>query len=128
MAKHPRVTICDESERPNPALELALRLEPVIGDPAPPASDAVRVPFRRVMLAVLADAVTTFLHTASTASVADERTFIETVHWFASDDTSDPLSFLNICGALELDAADLRQGLKHARALARAAARHRVLH
>ena len=128
MPKHRKRTTWDESERPNPELELALRLEPVMSDPAPPASDAVQVPFRRVMLAVLADAVTTFLHTAPTATVADERAFVQTVRWFASNDTSDPLSFLGICDALGLDAACLRQGLKHARARARATYRERVLH
>jgi len=79
MAKHPTTALWDESERPNPELELALRLEPVMGDP-PPDSDAVRVPFRRIMLAVLADAITTFLRTAPAATVADERAFIKTVH------------------------------------------------
>jgi hypothetical protein len=109
-------------------MEVALRLELVRPDPTPSASCGVREASRRLMLAVLGDALATFRRTAAAATRDDERTFVETVHWFASDDASDPLGFLGICRALELDAAYLRQGLRSIRARARAARPERVLH
>ena len=117
MANNPRRPIPDEHRD---HIEVALRLEPVLPDPMPRS--------RRLLLAVLADAISTFRRTAAAATRDDERTFVETVRWFASDDATDVLGFLGICRALGLDAAYLRQGLKNVRACARAAHHERVLH
>jgi hypothetical protein len=40
----------------------------------------------------------------------------ELEHWFASDDTVYPFSFLRICQALALDPGWVRAGLAHPRA------------
>lgn len=117
--------MANKAQRPFPDehpdhIEVALRLEPVLPDPTRQS--------RRLLLAVLADAISTFRRTAAAATSDDERTFVETVRWFASDDATDPLGFLGICRALGLDPAYLRQGLKNVRARARAARHERVLH
>lgn len=127
MAEHPSAAISKDLEELDRRMEVALRLEPARPDPTL-ATRAAGEPSRRLILAVLADAIATFRRTAAAATRNDERTFVETVHWFASDDAGDPLGFLGICRALELDAAYLRQGLRNVRARARAARRERVLH
>jgi hypothetical protein len=113
------------AHRPDPDLDLALRLEPVVESFL---SRANREPSRRLMLAVLADAIATFRRTAGMATRDDAAAFAETAHWFASDDDSDPFAFVAICGALGIDAAYLRRGLKGIRARARAARPAPVLH
>jgi hypothetical protein len=68
-------------------------------------------PEKRLMLAVLEDAVATVQRgTVSTARTA-AREFTEVSDWFASDDVTWPYSFLNICAVLGFDAAYLRGGL-----------------
>ena len=128
MAKHPQMAISDDSEQLDRGMEVALPLEPVLPDPTPPAWRAVREPPRRLLVALRADAIATFRRTAAPARRDDARAFVKTVHWFASDDASDPLGFLGICRALGLDAVYLRQGLKSIRVRARAARHERVLH
>jgi hypothetical protein len=129
MAHHPK-TVIDAGGRapalrPDPDLELGLRLEPLVESFL---SRATREPSRRLMLAVLADAIATFRRTAGMATRDDAAVFAETAHWFASDDESDPFAFVAICGALGIDAAYLRRGLKGIRARARAARPAPVLH
>jgi hypothetical protein len=108
--------------------ELRLRLEPVASQRMPFVSRTARAPSRRLMLAVLAEAIATFRRTAALATRADERTFAEAARWFASDDTTEPFGFLSICTALGIDARYLREGLKSIRNRARLARRVRVLH
>ena len=125
MAKRSEKPIADDFEHPDHELELALRLEPVHPDPT---ASATREPSRRLRLAVLADAIATFRRTAAPVTHGDERTFVEAVRWFASNDATDPLGFASICHALGLDAAHLRAGLRSIRMRARAARRKPVLH
>ena len=113
---------------PDPTLEVALRLEPVSPEPVPFLTRTAREPSRRLMLAVLADAVATFRRTAGMATRREARTLAETAHWFASDEADEPFSFLAICRALGLDAGYLRQGLKSVRARARIARHAPALH
>ena len=115
----------DAPEHRDGDVELALRLEPV---PPDPTAWTPRERSRRMLLAVLADAIATFRRTAAPATREEERTFIETVRWFASNDATDPLGFLAICRGLGLDEGHLRAGLKSIRSRARAARRERVLH
>ena len=128
MAKHPKTVVTEYDHRPedrvDPNLEVAPRLEPVPTD-EPAARHAVGDPSRAILRAVLADAVAAFGRTASFATPDEAHTFAEAAHWFASDDASDPLSFVAICRTLGLDADRLREGLKSVRRRAR---QERVLH
>ncbi len=95
---------------------------------AKPTAATTREPTCRLRLAVLADAITAFRRTAAPVTREEQRTFVEAVRWFASNDATDPLGFVGICHALGLDAPHLRAGLKSIRMRARAARRERLLH
>jgi hypothetical protein len=68
-------------------------------------------PERRLLLAVLGDAVDIFLHYRSDHSAKGDRLFQETLEWFASPDRKSLCAFESICDHLNLDAQHLRQGL-----------------
>jgi hypothetical protein len=132
MAHHANTAIDEAGRapapRPDPDLQVALRLEPVAAEPPSFLARTTRAPSRRLMLAVLADAVATFRRTAGTATREDATTFAETARWFTADDASEPFGFVGICRTLGLDAAYLRQGLKSVRARARMARHAPALH
>ena len=65
-------------------------------------------PERRLMLAVLHEAVLAYL-TAGPRSTRESMVEVEA--WFASDDTTWPYSFGNLCDALGLDRAAVRRAL-----------------
>jgi hypothetical protein len=116
MDTHASFSDAAEIERP-----LELRLEPAAVLPQQLAREnlyAVRGE-RRLMLAVLAEAVGTFRRTAGAESRQDQRLFAETAHWFGSDDGGAPFAFANICDTLGLDAGYIRGGLKRWRSDAR---------
>ena len=69
-------------------------------------------PERRLLLAVLEDAVAMFLHYRSDLSTRGKRLFRETEAWFAATDRTSLCSFESICDHLNLDADYLRQGLR----------------
>ena len=71
-------------------------------------------PEKRLMLAVMEDAVTTVLRGMSGAS--------ETQAWFEEDDFTWPYSFANLCDALSLDRHAVRVGLRRQRERRRLAA------
>ena len=73
--------------------------------------DASLQPEKRLMLAVLEDAVGTFQKYAVATGRRARRLFAEAEEWFASDDVSWPYAFLNICQALGLEPAYVRRGL-----------------
>lgn len=64
-------------------------------------------PEKRLMLAVLEDAVTLYLRGPAFAPDAAD--------WFASDDTSWPYSFANLCDSLGLDRDAVRSALRRRR-------------
>jgi hypothetical protein len=70
---------------------------------------------KRLMLAVLADAVDIFLK-GDGRDARSRRLLAETAEWVRADDDG-PFSFVNVCETLGLDASCLRRGL-----VARAAA------
>lgn len=82
-----------------------------------PVDDAT--PEKRLMLAVLAEAVFTFRRTAGAADVRRRRLFTETARWFASSSTDETFAFATICDTLGLDAEYIRGGLKRWRHRAR---------
>lgn len=98
---------------------------------------------RRLMLAVLEDAVSCFQKYAGSTRVRGRRLFQEAEEWFAEEDESWPFSFASICTVLGIDAAYFREQLerwkqrllalppqsraKVARVRLRAARRHQIL-
>ncbi len=64
-------------------------------------------PEKRLMLAVLEDAVVAYLRGPAFAP--------DTTEWFASDDTSWPYSFANLCDSLNLDREAVRSALQRRR-------------
>jgi hypothetical protein len=73
--------------------------------------DASLQPEKRLMLAVLEDAVGTFQKYVNARDRRAQALFAETEDWFASADDEWPYSFVNICNALGLEADFLRGGL-----------------
>jgi hypothetical protein len=80
---------------------------------------------RRLMLAVLEDAVDSYRKYALARDPRAPACFLEAREWFHSPDRSWLFAFENICDVLEMNADYLRGGLdRWRRALALAAARH----
>ncbi|MGH7860488.1 MAG: hypothetical protein ACREQY_24420 [Candidatus Binatia bacterium] len=68
-------------------------------------------PEKRLMLAVLEDAVATFQRYVDARDRRGQRLHREAEEWFQSDDQEWPFAFANICNALEIEAEYLRRGL-----------------
>ena len=68
-------------------------------------------PEKRLMLAVMEDAVATFQKCLPGLTRRQRRLFREVEEWFASTDVVWSFSFQNICAALNLNADYLRLGL-----------------
>jgi len=73
--------------------------------------DASAMPEKRLMLAVLEDAVITFQRYATSTRRRGRRLFSEAEVWILSDEADWTCSFLDVCDALGLDSRYLRQGL-----------------
>jgi hypothetical protein len=69
-------------------------------------------PEKRLMLAVLEDAVSDFQKYATAASGRGRRLFAEAEAWFRSSAADQPLAFESICQALALDPSFMRAGLE----------------
>ena len=69
-------------------------------------------PERRLLLAVLEDAVVTFLRYCNDRTTRGKRLFRETQEWFASPERMSVCAFECICDHLNLDADYLRLGLQ----------------
>ncbi len=80
-----------------------------------PKPDAF-LPAKRLMVAVLTAAMNEYEHYVAAKNPLGRRRFAEVEGWFASDDTRWPFSFVAICGALDLDVASIRAGLRTCRA------------
>ena len=66
---------------------------------------------KRLMLAVLQDAIDIMLKHGDAQNARHRRLYEETIAWILSDDTGTPFAFLNVCEALDLSASCLRRGL-----------------
>jgi len=73
--------------------------------------DATLQPEKRLMLAVLEDAVGTFQKYVTAPTRRGQRLFNEAEEWFASESTDWPFGFENVCQALGLEPGYLRAGL-----------------
>jgi hypothetical protein len=69
-------------------------------------------PEKRLMLAVMEEAIGTFQKCLTGTTPRQRRLLREVEEWFASDDVTWLFSFQNICVALDLDADYLRLGLR----------------
>ena len=76
------------------------------------ALDASLQPEKRLMLAVMEDAVGTFQKYVWARDRAGQRLLAEVEEWFESHDGEWPYSFVNICQALNLDVDFMRDGLR----------------
>ena len=68
-------------------------------------------PEKRLMLAVMEDAIATFQKSAPAMTRRQRRLLKETEEWIGSADSSWPFSFENICAALDIEAEYLRGGI-----------------
>ena len=68
-------------------------------------------PEKRLMLAVMEDAIATFQKSAPAITRRQRRLLKETEDWIGSGDSSWPFSFENICAALDIEAEYLRGGI-----------------
>jgi hypothetical protein len=75
-------------------------------------SDAAFQPEKRLMLAVLEEAIATFQRHATADSRRSRRLVEDVEAWVAGTDGDWPFSFDNICAALDLDAGCLRTGME----------------
>jgi hypothetical protein len=67
---------------------------------------------KRLMLAVLEEAVATFQRHVDAKSRHGQRVFSEAEEWIRSTDSSWPFAFENICHALDIEPEFLRRGLE----------------
>jgi hypothetical protein len=67
---------------------------------------------KRLMLAVLEEAVATFQRNVGAKTRHGQRIFHEAEEWIRSSDGSWPFAFENICHALEIEPEFLRRGLE----------------
>lgn len=73
--------------------------------------DASSMPEKRLLLAVLEEAVVTFQRYVTSPRRRGQRLFREAEDWIVSDDASWPCSFRNVCDVLGFNVDYLRQGL-----------------
>jgi len=66
---------------------------------------------RKLLFAVLEDAILCYLQDAGETSLGNRPEFHGAAEWLSSDDESGPFAFLRVCEALSIDAGRLRSGL-----------------
>jgi hypothetical protein len=66
---------------------------------------------RRLMLAILVDAIIGFQRAVTGCSVKRRRQLLADERWILSDDRRWPFSFVNVCEALDIEPGALRRGL-----------------
>lgn len=69
-------------------------------------------PEKRLMLAVMEDAISTFQKSVCGLTRRQRRLLRETEEWVSEADTQWPFSFENICTALDIEPSYLRRGLR----------------
>ncbi len=86
-------------------------IEPDIILPSELLRRVVATPEKRLLLAVLEEAVGTYQRHAMATAPRSRAVFAEVEAWFASEDVTRLYAFVPICEALGLDATYLRSGL-----------------
>jgi len=77
-----------------------------------PASEAWWPGEKRLMLAVLTDAIDILMKGPGVNDPRRTTVFEETVAWFTRDDADWPCSFVNVCDALGIDARAVRDAIR----------------
>jgi len=72
---------------------------------------ATQEPERRLVIAVLQDAVDCFQKHIDARDRKARQLFVDAEQWIASEDRSWPFSFENVCDLLQINAQYLRRGL-----------------
>lgn len=70
------------------------------------------LPERRLVLAIMEQAIADFQTNAAPRTARGHRVFLDAAGWLASDDTMWPFSFLNSCDALGLHPGVIRAGMR----------------
>jgi hypothetical protein len=81
---------------------------------------------RRLMLAVLEDAVDMYRKHVAARDARNRQLFLDAEQWIDDDDRTWVFSFLNLCDVLDLDGEYLRRGLHALKARASTPPRHVV--
>ena len=66
-------------------------------------------PERRLMLAVLQEAVDTLIENGRRYDGRARRLYLDAATWVAADDDESPFAFVSVCDALRLDVGKMRQ-------------------
>ena len=90
------------------------RAEPYVVMPVQFHAAPATSPEKRLMLAVLDDALDIYRKHAHAPGRRWRRSVAETESWLFSDDTSWPFSFVNVCQMLGIDVDWLRMQLRQA--------------
>jgi len=75
---------------------------------------------KRLMLAVLHDAIDILLKHGDRRDVSGRRLYVETADWIRSEDAESTFSFVNVCETLGLDPSCVRGGVMRCSARAHA--------
>ena len=89
-----------------------VRPEPDVILPRHLLGRTIATPEKRLLLAVLEEAVGTYHRYVFTTEPRDRAIFVDVQAWFASEDTAWLYSFVGICDALGLEATYVRSGLR----------------
>ena len=107
--------------RGRPPIHLSLSLNLVMPSQFyPEGGDGPAPGERRLMRAVLKDALVILFKYDATEDRRGRRLLAEARHWVESDDAQSTFSFVNVCGALGLDPSCVRKGLARSLAAQRA--------
>jgi hypothetical protein len=88
-----------------------LDAEALVPEPYPTIAAALWQPERRLMIAVLEDAIEAYLANAGATRGIRRTHFEEASRWFQAEDTEWPFSFVNICEACGLEPGVIRRSL-----------------
>jgi len=107
--------------RGRPPIHLSLSLNLVMPSQFfPEGGDGPAPGERRLMRAVLKDALAVLFKYEATQDRRGQRLLAEAQHWLESDDADWPFSFVNVCDALGLEPSCVRERVARCRAAQRA--------
>jgi hypothetical protein len=68
---------------------------------------------RKLLFAVLEDAIRTYLRHRDSAVARNSEEFVEAAEWLSCDEEGGPFSYVSVCEALGIDADCLRAGISN---------------
>src|ERR1700761_248603 len=74
--------------------------------------DSAIAPVKRLMMAVLEEALRSFQNNSEAKSGPRRRLFLEDEQWLCGDESDGPFSFATVCETLGIEPAFLRAGLR----------------